>query len=253
MKIAAIVQARMGSTRLPGKVLEDVAGKPMLWHLVNRLKRARSLNSIIIATTNNAIDKPILKFARDFGIECYAGNETDVLDRYYQAATEFNVDIICRITADCPLVDPQVLDKTIQCFLKADCDYASNASKPTYPDGLDVEVFSFSTLKKLWQEARLASEREHVTPYIRNNPEKFKIVDVQNDVDLSYFRWTVDNKEDLELVRQIYHHLYVEDSIFYMSDILELFRSNPHLKHINQGISRNEGYLKSLKEDKIIK
>jgi spore coat polysaccharide biosynthesis protein SpsF len=253
MKTAAIIQARMGSSRLPGKVLEKIAGKPLLWHLVHRLKKAELLNALIIATTDREADRPILVLANNLGIESYAGNETDVLDRFYQAATRFNINVICRITADCPLIDPQIVDKTIQVFFKADCDYVSNGRPASYPDGLDVEVFSYSTLEQVWQKAKLASEREHVTPYIHNHPDKFHIVNVVNDIDLSHMRWTVDNKEDLELVREIYKHLYIEGSTFYMRDVLELFTRYPHLKQINQGINRNEGYAKSLLEDSLIK
>ena len=145
MKIAAIVQARMGSSRLPGKVLEDIAGKPMLWHLVNRLQKSKLLNGIIIATTTNDIDQPILDLAASIGVDSFAGDEKDVLDRYYQAAIKFGVDIICRITADCPLIDPQIVDQVIQHFLKEKVDLAFAS---LYPDGFDTEVIAFSALGK---------------------------------------------------------------------------------------------------------
>jgi len=253
VKVAAIIQARMGSARLPGKVMEEIAGKPMLRHILDRLKSAELIHSIVVATTAKAIDQPIVELAKDSGTGIYAGSEDDVLDRYYRAAIKFNVDIIVRITADCPLIDPKVLDKVIQRYLQGNCDYVANILNLTYPDGLDVEVFSRAALERAWKESRLASEREHVTPYIRKNPEKFRLANVENKVDLSHLRWSVDEKEDLEFVRQVYKQLYKEGHIFYMEDVLELLERHPALKKINQGIVINEGYAKSLKEDKIVK
>ena len=251
--IAAIVQARMGSTRLPGKVMEEIVGKPMLWHVIDRLKQAKLLDSIIVATTDKEVERPILRLTEDLGIASYAGSEKDVLDRYYQAARKFGVDTIVRITADCPLVDPRVVDKVIQHYLMGDCDYAANTLKYTYPDGLDVAVFSCVALEKAWKQARWASEREHVTPYIWKNPDKFRLANVENKVNLSHLRWTVDVKEDLAFVRQVYKYLYKQGQTFYMEDILELLEAYPDLEKINQGIPPNEGYAKSLREDKIIK
>lgn len=253
MKVAAIVQARMGSTRLPGKVMKEIVGKPMLWHVIDRLKKAELIDSVIVATTNKEIDKSILQLAEDSGVAGYAGSEEDVLDRYYQAAKEFSVDTIVRITADCPLIDPKAVDKVIQRYLMGDCDDAANTLKRTYPDGLDVEVFSFVALERAWKEARWASEREHVTPYIRKNPDKFRLANVENKVNLSHLRWSVDRREDLEFVRQVYKHLYQEGQVFYMEDILELLEKYPDLKQVNQEIPINEGYAKSLREDKIVK
>jgi spore coat polysaccharide biosynthesis protein SpsF (cytidylyltransferase family) len=253
VKIAAIIQARMGSTRLPGKVMEEIAGKPMLRHIIDRLKRAELIHSIVVATTATEIDKPIVMLADDSGTGSYAGSENDVLDRYYRAAKEFAVDAIVRITADCPLIDPRVMDRVVQRYLAGDCDYAANVLKRTYPDGMDVEVFSFAALERAWKESRLASEREHVTPYIKKNPEKFRLANVENNVDLSYLRWSVDENQDLEFVRQVYKHLYKEGNMFYMEDVLELLEKYPDLKQINQGIVINEGYAKSVKEDKIVK
>jgi spore coat polysaccharide biosynthesis protein SpsF len=251
--IVAIVQARMGSTRLPGKVLSRILGKPMLWHLINRLKRSRLLDQIVIATTDKERDRPILELADEMGIGSFAGSEDDVLDRYYQAATKFSADIVVRITADCPLIDPKVVDKVIQRYLEEDCDYATNAIRRTYPDGLDVEVFSYMALEKAWKEAEWASEREHVTPYIWKNPDKFRLVNVENSVNLSDLRWVVDEEIDLQFVRQVYEHLYKEGQVFYMEQILELLGEYPELRQINQGIVTNKGYAKSLREDRIVK
>jgi len=253
VKTVAIIQARMGSTRLPGKVMEEIAGKPMLWYIIDRVKRSELIHGICVATTSTEIDRPIVKLAADSGTGSYAGSEEDVLDRYYRASKEFAMDAIVRITADCPLIDPRVLDRVIQRYLEGDCDYAANTLKPTYPDGLDVEVFSRAALERAWEESRLASEREHVTPYIWKNPEKFRLANVENNVDLSDLRWSVDENQDLEFVRQVYKHLYKEGYIFYMEDVLKLLEKYPALKQINRGIVINEGYYKSLKEDKIVK
>jgi len=251
--ITAIIQARVGSSRLPGKTMKDILGKPMLWHMIKRLEKSKFIQKIVIATTDKESDKAILKLARELGIDSYAGSEEDVLDRYYQAATKFGVDIIARITADCPLMDPHVVDRVIQRYLTGDCDYAANTLKLTYPDGLDVEVFSYMALEKAWKEARWASEREHVTPYIRKNPDKFRLANVENEVNLSHLRWTVDEAKDLEFVRQVYGQLYKEDEIFYMEDVLNLLGKHPELMEINKGIATNEGYAKSLREDRIVK
>lgn len=252
-KIAVIIQARMGSTRLPKKVLSDIEGKSMLWHLVHRLKNSKFSPEIIIATTISEDDREILTLAEDFGIKSNAGSIDDVLDRFYQTALKQNPDIIVRITADCPLMDPEVFDKVLQFFLDGDFDYATNTLPPTYPDGLDVEVFSFKTLEKAWNEARLQSEREHVTPYIRKNPDLFKLGNITNEEDLSSMRWTVDEKEDLEFVKEIYKNLYPKKEVFLMDDILNLLKEKPELMKINDQYKRNEGYLMSLKKDKIAK
>jgi spore coat polysaccharide biosynthesis protein SpsF len=251
--IGAIIQARTGSRRLPAKVLADIVGKPLLAHLINRVKAAKLVESIVIATTTNEEDRVICKMAEENAVACFAGSEEDVLDRYYQAATKFNTDPIVRITADCPLIDPYIIDVVVQRYLKGDCDYAANTIKHTYPDGLDVEVFGYKALMKAWKEARWASEREHVTVYIKNNADKFRLANVQNSADLSHFRWTVDEAKDLKFAREVYKRLYREGQVFYMEDIVELLRKYPALEQINQGIHRNEGYLKSIREDRIVR
>ena len=253
VKLTVIIQARLSSKRLPRKVLTKVEGKPMLWHLVNRLKHSKLNPEIIIATTNSDDDKEILSFTEDLGLKSFAGSVEDVLDRFYQTAAKYNLKIIARITADCPLMDPEIFDRVVQFFLDGNYDYATNTLPPTFPDGLDVEVFNFKTLKKAWKEARLSSEREHVTPYIRNNPKMFVLGNIENEQDLSSLRWTVDEKEDLELVREIYKNLLPKKEIFLMNDILDFLKEHPKLVNINSKFIRNEGYLKSLKNDKKIK
>ena len=257
IKVVAIVQARVGSTRLHQKVLIDIVGKPMLWHVINRLKKAKFVDEIIVATTMKEEDAPIINLAQENDVTGFAGNEKDVLDRYFQAAEIHKADVIVRITADCPLIDPEVVDRVIKYFLENDYDYVSNTDdvgerkvrKPTYPDGLDTEVFSFDCLERTWKEAKMSSEREHVTSYMWKNPEIFKLGSVKCDQDLSNMRWTVDLEEDLMFVREVYKHLYKKGRIFSLNDILSLLKSHPELMRINRGITRNEGYHKSLEKD----
>ena len=250
--IVAIVQARMGSTRLPGKVLKDVSGYPLLWHVVDRLYKAKKLDKIVVATSTGPSDDRISDFCEKEGISCYRGSEDDVLDRYYGAAKYFVADTIVRITADCPLIDPHLLDKVVEVYLSEGCDYASNTIERTYPDGLDVEVFSFQSLENASSNSLLASEREHVTPYIWKNPHLFKICQVTQECDLSSLRWTVDLPQDLEFVRIIYKHLYQPKKIFMTKDILRLIGEHREYLDINQGFKRNEGYLRSLHKDHIV-
>lgn len=247
-----IVQARMGSTRLPGKVLKKVCGKTLLELQNERIQMVAGIDRIVIATTVAVGDDEIVQVCTQNGIDYFRGSENDVLDRYYQTACILGCkpeDTILRITADCPLIDPQVVTSVLQLYDEAGVDYATNADPPTYPDGLDVEVFSFAVLAQAWQEAGLPSEREHVTPYIRNHPELFTRANLQNDMDLSNMRWTVDEPEDFELVRLIYENLYFLKRDFLMNDILKLLDQNPHYKNINNSFRRNEGYQKSLIKD----
>jgi spore coat polysaccharide biosynthesis protein SpsF len=252
-RVVAIVQARMGSTRLPNKVMKKVVGQPVLWHVVNRIKSAKTIDKIVVASTKRRADKRIIRWAEENGVERYAGSENDVLDRYYQAAVTFDANVIVRITSDCPLIDPKVIDIVVNQFLAGDFDYVSNTgrpdNKPTYPAGLDTEVFSFSALRKAWEEAKLLSEREHVTPYIWKHRNLFKIGGVAHDEDLSRMRWTLDYDKDLEFVREVYARLYSKGKIFYMEDVLGLLNNHQELLNINKGVNRNEGYLKSLGED----
>ena len=254
--IAVIIQARTGSTRLPKKVLADIGGKPMLWHIIERIKRAKNVNKIIVATTNKKNDKEIIEIAKKSGAKSFAGSEKDVLDRYYRTAKIYGADIIVRITGDCPFADPEIIDKTINFFKKNNFDYVSTGHitkqiyEPNYPVGLNTEVFNFSALKKAWEEAKLPSEREHVTPYIWKNDKLFKIKTINSGPNFSQMRWTVDEERDLEFVREVYKRLYPVTKIFLMQDILDLFKKEPHLLEINKGIKRDEGNLKSLKKDK---
>jgi len=250
-RILAIIQARMGSTRLPGKTLADIAGKPLLEHIINRVKASKTINGIVVATTNQPEDKPIYELASALGVKCYLGNSEDVLDRFYQAAKQTLADIIVRITADDPFKDPVVIDIiTSYLITNRELDYVSNTIEPTYPEGLDVEAFRFGALERAWKEAKLPSEREHVTPYIWKNQDKFRIYNIKNDIDISHFRWTIDYYEDLCFAREIYNRLS-NKGIFLMQDILEILQAESDLTRINANIERNIGYKLSIKKDNI--
>jgi len=251
-KITVMIQVRTGSTRLPGKALKKIEGKPIIWHMINRVKKIKSVQQIVIVTTRKREDERFLKIAQENGILGFQGSEEDVLDRHYRCAMKFNADPIIRITSDCPLIDPYLVERILQVFLKNNYDYVTNREPPTYPDGLDTEIFSFSALKKAAIYAKMRSEREHVNPYIVKNPKKFKIFNYRNRKDLSHMRWTVDEKNDLKFVRQIYSRMKPK-MLFSTNAVLKILSKEPNLQKINQGINRNEGYSKSLKNDKKVK
>ena len=235
----------MGSSRFPGKVLEDLAGRPMLWHVVNRVRNAKSVDRVVIATTDRAVDDPIARFCQQEGVGCFRGSEQDVLDRFYQAAKENHADVVVRITADCPLIDPSVIDKVLARFARGDCDYACNIIRYTYPDGLDTEVFSFAALERAWREAGKPSEREHVTPYLRT--DKFRTANVESETPVSpdKYRWTVDHPADLEFVRKVYA-AFSHDGDFGFEEVFDLLKERPDLATIQAETITNEGYYKSL-------
>lgn len=239
----------MDSSRLPGKVMTDICGMQMLARVIQRVEKARLIDLIMVATSTASPDDEIKLLCDEMGIPCFRGSLHDVLDRYYRAAVQCNADAIVRITADCPLIDPLVMDKVIEVFSTGNFDYVSNTIKCTYPDGLDTEVFHISALERAWREARLQSEREHVTPYIYNHPELFRLLNVSCAKDLSELRWTVDEPPDLEFVRSIYS--LMGESIFNLEDVLRLLNQFPKLSQMNREIKRNEGYLKSLQQDMI--
>jgi spore coat polysaccharide biosynthesis protein SpsF (cytidylyltransferase family) len=249
---AVIIQARTGSERLPKKVLARIQDKPMIWYVIQRVKRVKGVKNIVLATTTKKTDQILLRIAKENRISGFAGSNNDVLDRYYRCAMMYKADPVIRITGDCPLIDPILITKMLRFYSKNDYDYVSNTLKPTYPDGLDVEIFSFKTLEKIWKNAKLPSEREHVTSYIRNNLRQFKTFNYVNDEDLSDHRWTVDEKQDLKFVRKIYSLMHPR-KYFTTRQILHLISKNPKLQTINNDILRNEGYLKSLIMDKKIK
>lgn len=249
MKIVAIIQARMGSTRLSGKMLMDLVGQPVIQRVFERIKSSHFINEIWLATTINPEDNVLADWAQKNKIKFFRGSSDDVLDRFYQAALPVQANVIVRITGDCPLHDFQVIDKVIAEYAEGEYDYVSNSHPPTYPDGLDVEVFSFQTLKKAWSEAKLKSEREHVTPYIWKHQEIFKIKNVVNVDDLSINRWTLDVKEDLEFLRIVFKELEVRKQYGHLSEVVTILQEHPKWLKMNSQYKRNEGYLKSLKED----
>lgn len=247
--IAAIVQARMSATRLPGKVLAEVVGEPMLWHVIRRLRRSRLLDQIVIATSQGSADDAIARFCEQERVCCFRGSENDVLDRYYRAARACSADVVVRITADCPLLDAAVVDKVVHRFLDGGYDYVSNAMRYTYPDGLDTEVFSFSALERAWNEAVKPSEREHVTPYLRAG--KFRICNVENeDVLPPNLRWTVDEPADLEFIRRVFA-AFAGAEYFGMKEVLDFLNQHAAVQALNSSVISNEGYCRSLYQEAI--
>ena len=242
----------MSSTRLPGKVLLPLGGKTVLEHIIERVKDSKKIDKIIVATSDRKEDDRIVQLCQKANIDCFRGSENDVLDRYYQAAKYFRFLNIARITGDCPLIDPEIVDQVIELYQKENLDYATNVIPPTFPAGLDVEIFFFKALKKAWQETKMKSEKEHVTIYMWQNPKLFRQKHLNNPIDLSGKRWTLDNPEDYEFIKKIYDNLYPIKPKFRMNDILEFLGANPELEKINKSIKRNEGLEKSLKEDKVI-
>lgn len=240
LKIGAIIQARTGSARLPGKVLMNIAGRPMLWHLIERLKYSQKIDDIVLAIPDTKKNDELENFAKDNNVNYFRGSEEDVLSRYYEATKKFECDVIVRITSDCPLVDPKIVDKVVKKHLCSGADYTANILKRTYPKGLDVEVLNFKALEKSFEEAKGQRYREHVTLYIREHPEKFKRVSVENKKDFSHFRWTVDEKEDLEFVREIYKRLHKREKIFLMAEIIKVLEKEPKLLEINENIRRKK-------------
>ena len=245
MKVVAIVQARMSSSRLPGKVLLPLAGKPVLAHVIERLQSCNSLDGLVLATSIKSEDGAIQQWCSANRVDCFRGSLNDVLDRYYQAATHYKADAIVRITADCPLIDPMIVDEVVEGFLAGNFDAYSLAGE--FPDGLDCQVFSYSAIERAWSEAKLPSEREHVGPYIeKTHPELFNIGSLEKFSGLSHHRWTLDEARDYEFLQAVFARLCKEGSLFRTSEILALLEREPDLLQINSGIIRNEGYLKSL-------
>jgi len=232
MKITATIQARMGSTRLPGKVLMTVGTEPVLARVVHRLRRAALIDGIIVATSDRPADDAIVRECNRLQVACFRGSENDVLDRYWQAAQWCGAEAIVRITSDCPLIDAELVDETIQAFLSHSADYTSNALERTYPRGLDAEVFTIATLERTWRAAREAYEREHVTPYIYEHPELFRLVSVRDERDYSAYRLTLDTHEDLQLIRTIYSRFEGRDD-FGWQDVLALMEREPELAQLN--------------------
>jgi len=228
----------MGATRLPGKVLEDLAGQPMLYRVINRARRSKTLDDVVVATTINPADEAISKLCEAQDRPFFRGSEDDVLDRYYRTASSYGADIIVRITSDCPLIEPEIIDKAVDLFKssKPKADYVTNTLVRTYPRGLDVEVFGYQTLKEAWQSDDNPAWREHVTPYIYRNPQKFNLYNFTSEQDYSYMRWTVDMPEDLSLVRNIYDHF--KNDTFNWKDVISVLEKHPEWLELNRQIQQ---------------
>jgi spore coat polysaccharide biosynthesis protein SpsF len=242
MKTVIIVQARMTSTRLPGKVLMQVLGKPLLAYQIERLQRVKLADEVVIATTVNETDDPIVALCQQLSTLYFRGSESDVLARYYGAATAHQADIVVRVTSDCPLIDPQIIDQCLQVFRdhRTEYDYVSNCLTRSYPRGMDTEVFSFAVLKQAFLEAEAVADREHVTPFIYGHPEQFHLKQVTALEDLSQHRWTVDTPEDFELIRRILEFLSEKKTAFTMQDCLEVINRYPAWPTINAHIEQKQ-------------
>jgi len=247
--IIGLIQVRMGSTRLPGKALRQIAGQPMLWHVIHRVRAAQRLDGVCVATSVNPLDDPIEKLACAESLPVYRGSETDVLDRLYQAARWLKATAVVRVTGDCPLVDPALIDRLVEFHLqnadKYDC--VSNVHPPTFPDGLDLELIPFTTLQAAWKETKDAFDREWAMRYIFENPRRFRVGNLANAEDLSALRWTVDHEEDIIFMEEIFSRLGRGGRIFHMEEVLELLEREPALGQINAMHGRNEAYHAALR------
>lgn len=237
--VVAIIQARMSSSRLPGKVMKEISGFPMIYHVLNRVSSVKRVNQIVVATTVDTTDDSIAEFCLQNGYNCFRGHSFDVLDRYYQAARKYNADIIVRITSDCPIIDPEIIDSMVLKFQDSDFDFIANRLPPpwkrTFPIGLDVEIVSFSALEKTWKEADSKFEREHVMPYLYDQPGRFNIQIVDHEPDYGEKRLTVDTPEDLDLIKKIFDYFSPRIDFSWL-EVMELFREFPELEKINKDV-----------------
>jgi spore coat polysaccharide biosynthesis protein SpsF len=245
MKIVAIIQARMGSTRLPGKVMKQLCGKTVLAYVIQRVQACPLVDEVVVATTTSPADDVIVAETENYGAKWFRGSEEDVLERYYLAANEFNADVVVRVTSDCPLFDSEVLTQMLDYFKFESAqgltiDYLSNTLNRSYPRGLDAEVFTFAALERTFQEAHLAYEREHVTPYIYEHPELFALHNQTADEDLSAYRWTLDTQEDWQLIEEIYTCLYGKGDIFTTDTLLKFLDERPELLKINAHVKQKK-------------
>ena len=243
MSVNAIIQARCGSTRFPNKVFAFIDGKPLLWHVVNRLKYATKIDDIIVATTVSEKDDKIEEWCKENNVHCFRGSEENVLNRYYSASEAFPSDYVVRITADDPFKEPKVIDAVITKLIEEGYDHVTNNLPPSFPEGLDCEAFKKSALDRSEKEAETAFECEHVTQYIYHHPEIFKIGNVSNGENLSYLRWTVDKDVDFEMVKAVYAHRNpANKGILLMDEILEILKANPEIEKINSEVERSAMY-----------
>jgi glutamate-1-semialdehyde 2,1-aminomutase len=240
LKTVAIVQARMGSTRFPKKVMRTICGTPMIGLVLKRLSNAKLVDQIVLATSENPRDDMVAKYVQELGYTIFRGSEEDVLDRYYRAAKEAEAELVVRVTGDCPLIDPVIVDETIMMFLDSDVDYASNNAPPTFPHGLDAEVFTFQALEEAWGQSKTPQGREHVTPYITESG-KFRKANHSYATDYSEERWTVDEPEDFEVVQKVFEYFNPEQDFSWL-DVLSLVKKHPEWFMANRHIVRDEGW-----------
>ena len=240
MRIVATIEARMKSSRLPGKVLKPVLGRPLLDLMIERVRRVPQVSEIVVATTTDSSCDPIEEMAHKLGVGCFRGSEDDVLDRVLQAARSARADLIVELTGDCPLMDPAIVNQVIETFLAAGVDYCSNTLARTYPRGMDVQVFPLAVLEEVARLTNNPADREHVSLYIYEHPERFKLRSVQSDLPASAadLRLTVDTPADFDLVNQIFEKLYPANPQFALADILELFAHEPHLVTLNNDVQQ---------------
>jgi|SRR3989339_389252 len=247
-KASVIIQARMSSTRLPGKVMMKVIGKPLIGHMIDRLRHASMIDKIIVATSIDNANNLMYDYLKSYGVIVYRGSENDVLARFYEAAHKYKLKYIIRVTADCPLIDPNIIDKFVSDFFSRGADYVCGTSR--LAEGLDTEVFSFEVLEQAYRQAKKKSEREHVTVYVHNNPTLFNLVKIDNETDDGKYRITVDEPVDFEVVKKVFEALYTnQDHIFGIKEIKKFLDQHPEIHALNSAIVRNEGLLKSLAED----
>lgn len=255
LNIVTVIQARTGSSRLPNKILLPLAGKPLLYRMYERVSASELKGIIVIATTTERSDDIVENLCNQFAINCYRGDATDLLDRHYQAAKLFNADAVVKIPSDCPIIDPHIIDKVIKFYIDNNnqFDYVSNLHPPTYPDGNDVEIMSFKSLENAWINANRDFEREHTTPYFWENPDKFRIGNIEWESGLDYsmtHRFTIDYEKDYNFLKLIYDELYPEKNNFTLKDILDLLESKPEIKKINEeycGVNWYRNHLDELK------
>lgn len=253
-----VLQARMSSSRLPGKVLKEVCGSSLLMHQISRIKQSKYVDDVLVATSVHQTDDILEQHCIQNGVRVFRGSLDDVLDRYYNAVLSYQEERtvlnVIRLTADCPFVDSQVIDIVLLNHLIYENDYTSNTLEYTFPDGLDVEVFTSAALCNMWEHALLPSEREHVTLYIKNRPSEFIVQNVAiTGPSFEQERWTVDEPEDFEFTRSVYEALYPVSNNFHMSEVVQLLNSNENLRKINSSFIRNEGLIKSLKKDALLR
>ena len=253
--IVTVIQARCGSTRLPGKVMLPLCGKPLLFRMVQRVLAAQLAGTVVVATTQEQQDDPIVELCQKYDLNVFRGHSTDLLDRHYQAAKEYNADVVLKIPSDCPLIDPKIIDKTIQFYLRhqGEYDFVSNLHPATYPDGNDVEIMTINALEKAWKEAQKPLEREHTTPYFWENPTLFRQANLPWSSGLDYsmsHRWTIDYPEDYDFINKVYEELFPINATFALENILELLEQKPEIYQLNSkyaGVNWYRNHLDELK------